>query len=568
MAEMEGETVRREALQVHIAPDLVRGNSSRDKDSPDSSRHLKLKQTPSASETMEIIMSTVPGTSSAGRQSKGNSQTELRSRRKPSVGADTDASNGSNDESGTSKFQKIHHLRNLGKGLLFASIVILLILLTIQLTRTKSFIDDALKASTEEELHLMGFRYKQKFISTTASIVALSSDPSINLFLSGNTSLISEVERLVQSESQYAKVSLVLLLDSNKTIVASSGGSRYGDVYDPLGMVSKIYSAGYVEDLTVDPLFVSAIISSSEFFSLNGTEMADGTWSLMARQSLSVSGQQVGLGQYCVLPLFNDQQKLLGSIVSLHLLTGNLDMVQELMEVFQDGYVGIFVKENGTVYSVAHALYQDQSELNLNWRIPSNEINSIANSILADSSADLVPKTTTYVTSEYGTMFLSALRTEGWQRLNNISSEHRSSTFLVRGTYSTVLDSDFYSLNAQILALSTGFVIFNVMAMFSAIQYFIDPLEKLVRYVKAGKMDKYGEILAKIMSRKRFVFVTGAYLLIATGFLIAIVPVSISAAAEITTQLTQYEEEFQGLLFSYSSKMHTLVSYFQISRHD
>jgi hypothetical protein len=508
-----------------------------------------LMQTPTPSETMEMIMNVVPNGTRGRSESRANvSQSE---------GRKSSGAGDSNDPAGsTEKYKKVAKLRLFAKGLLAVSVLILFILLTVQLVQLKTFMNNALKQVGEEELHLMGFRFREQLVSTSSSLRALSLQSSIKQVLQGNASFAQEVERMLQEESSVTSTSLVIVLDANRKIVLSSGGSNYGQVYDPEGMVTEVYSAGY----KTEPLFVSAAIQASEFFALNGTEFVDGTWSLIARQSMATTGQQVGLAQFVVLPLFSDTHQIIGSLLTLNLLNGNLDMIESLMDVFQSGFAGVYVKQNGTVYPISYAFYQDESELNFNYWFSSDEMNSIASAVLADSTADLVPSTTSFNTREYGYLYLSALRTEGWERDGQVSSSHRGQTILVRGTYSNQLDSDFTVLQGTVISLAVSFTVFHVLAMFSAIQHFVDPLDKLIQYVKKGKMDKYGELLPKIMSRKTFALRVGSFLLLAGAFLIAIIPMTTSSVTEVADKLTPAEKEFRGVLHSYSQKMRTLVS--------
>jgi hypothetical protein len=496
----------------------------------------QVQNTPSPSETMEMIMKLAP----TRHAEEGGTKIPVDS-------IDHSASG--------EKYQRVNRLRILAKVVLVVSIAILFTLSAIQLAQLWTFMTNALKTVTQEELHLMGFRFRDEMISSTASLQALSAQPSIKQLLQGNVSMAGEVETMLFQESRIARVSIVMLLDANKRIVLSSGGTQYGEEYDPLGTVSEVFSAGF----NTNPLYMSAAIQATEFNLLNGTEFVDKPWSLKARQSMTETGQQIGLAQYVVLPLFSEQEEIVGALLAINLLNGNMDMIEGLMEVFQGGYAGVFVQENGTVYEVAHALHDDHGELNLNWKIPSDEINAIASSLLADSTPDLVPNTRTYQTSEYGTLILSALRTEGWERDHEVSSSHRGQTFLVRGKFANALDSNYSSLQVSILALATAFTVFHVLAMFSAVHHVIDPLDKLLHFVKKGRKDKYGDILPRIMSRKLFAIRVGTFIVIASGFLIAIVPLTTNSINNIADQLTETQKEFRGLLHSYSQKMSTLV---------
>jgi hypothetical protein len=504
----------------------------------------RMMRTQSASETMEIVSASPDGLSPS--QARGRVPSGTRK-----------GSGGSSEASkSTEKLKRVNRIRLMARGLLTVSGIVLFILVTVQLTQIRSFMNKALHQKAEHELHLMGFRFREQLINAKTSLAALSVDSSISDYLLGNVTFKQEVDRMLADQSRYASVSVVMLLDKDKKILSSSGAALLGQVYDPRGIVSEVFSAGYI----TDPLYVSAAISATDFFSLNGTEFVDGEWSLMARQSLATTGQKVGLAQYVVLPLFSSQQEIIGALVTVNLLNGNLEMVQDLMSVFDDGFTGVYVVENGTVYPVAHAHYQDDHELNLHYNIPTDEITSIASAILAESTVDLTPQTRSYITSEYGTLFLSYLRTEGWERNGQISSTHRGQTVLVRGIYANQLDSDFTSLRGVIISVSVSFLVFYILAMFAAIHNFVNPLEKLVYYVSKGKLDRYQDILPKIMSRKRFALISGGVLLIASGFLVSIVPLSSASVSEVADKLTETKDEFQGLLYSYSSKMRTLVS--------
>jgi hypothetical protein len=358
---------------------------------------------------------------------------------------------------------------------------------------------------------------------------------------------------MISIQAENSSSSLLMIVDADKKIRLSSGGKRIGEEWDPEGIVSEV-----LEEPEEEELMLSTAISTAEFKSLGGIEYRDGSWALKARQSLSQTGHAYGLVQYVVVPIMNDS-RCLGVVLSMTLVDGSLSMIQELMDMYDGGFVGIYMKENGTVFPIAHALLLDS--VNLNWLIPQNKIEQVASSILADSTPDLEAQFTSHSSDEFANYLIASMRMPGWKRDEGTLSDHRSNVFVVRATSLSALDNE-YNVNVALsTGMMTGFIIFAAIGMFVAVRNFVDPLELLILHVKKGRIDKYEEILPRIMSKNRFVVEVGVFVLIATGFLIAQVCVNANKMQALVYALTDSEEQIKGAEFSYLSKVQRLVSY-------
>jgi hypothetical protein len=93
----------------------------------------------------------------------------------------------------------------------------------------------------------------------------------------------------------------------------------------------------------------------------------------------------------------------------------------------------------------------------------------------------------------------------------------------------------------------------------SLVRLFIDPLERLLIYIKMKEYTKYAEAVKRINVSKRYFLRVGTFVLISISFLIVLVLENTAAVQTAFTSQASTKSEVQLMSYAYQVKMNQMV---------
>eukprot|EP00475_Leptophrys_vorax_P025481 TRINITY_DN356_c0_g1_i1.p1 TRINITY_DN356_c0_g1~~TRINITY_DN356_c0_g1_i1.p1 ORF type:complete len:920 (-),score=244.10 TRINITY_DN356_c0_g1_i1:29-2722(-) len=450
------------------------------------------------------------------------------------------------------RMRKITKLRLYAFGLVFASLVVLAIMTGAQLQQFRVYLNLSLQQNAKDDLDSLAYLYEETLEIMEFEGKMLSVHPSIieTLSLAGSASAEAqnETQRLIEVCAENSLLSFVGVLAPNKTILYSSTGAMVGSTFDPNGIVSVV--ANSPED---GMLVCSASIVSDLVFGLGVPVVKDGDWSHRARQTLNDTYDKYGIGRFVVAPVMDSNDAFVGMVFIMEILNGNLKILEQSLTQLGDGFAGVYVKANGTVYSAMHVIYESSVVENFHWQIPSGDLNQIAGLALGTPRAEHHSQLYT-LNTEGQTYYVSTNRVIAVERGGEEQASNQSQVFIVRGCPQNKLDSTYRSQVYLTLFMMAGFIVFDVLALFVAVTGFVDPLEKLVHSVIKQRMDEYDELLTKIMSKRRFVLQVGVWMACAIVFKAVDIKLYMDSVVGVQLILSDATRQASSVTYSYMTK--------------
>eukprot|EP00475_Leptophrys_vorax_P037119 TRINITY_DN635_c0_g1_i4.p1 TRINITY_DN635_c0_g1~~TRINITY_DN635_c0_g1_i4.p1 ORF type:complete len:911 (-),score=230.86 TRINITY_DN635_c0_g1_i4:145-2877(-) len=500
-----------------------------------------------------------PSPTSTKQTSVGGESVNLRrkdsdatSNNKPASASSNGASSGSRTEDSLKRIKK---LRWLAYFLLFASLCVLGILTGIELSQFKKNLVQSLLVDANNDLHEILNRYEESLEIMEHEVPLLAAHTSvINALVNASyhQADVNETSNLLETCMDQSVLTFVAVLDANKMIVQSSSGALVGSIWDPHGFVSEV-----LESPDEGILVCSTSIDSQTYFSLNPGDVRQGEWSFKARQTLNDTGDAYAMARFVVAPI-TVSGSAAGVVLGVQILTGDLLILQQTLTELADGFAGIYFKANGTIYSAGRVMYTSAIRQNFNWKIPDYDMSQIANSVLGSPRDEFGSHLHT-VTVSGTTFYTASSRVIALERNGEEVEDRQSDVFIVRGYPADKFDSTYSNLVSSSLALVAGFVIFDVIAIVVAVRSFVDPLEKLVRELIRRRQGFFDQIIAKIMSRKKFFMSIGLFMAIALTFKAVDIGLYVNSVSTIQLALSNAERQANGLNYAYMSKSYQMV---------
>jgi hypothetical protein len=148
-------------------------------------------------------------------------------------------SDGTREESGTGSSQKIARIRRLAWLLLVISELVMVILISVQLGTFSKAMYQAAQDNAQSELKFIQFHYNDKLDGMARGFKVISQSNTITLLLEGNGSF-ADVQDLLIDEERNRKIGIINIVDTSKSIVASTNSTLIGVQWDPHGLVSMV----------------------------------------------------------------------------------------------------------------------------------------------------------------------------------------------------------------------------------------------------------------------------------------------------------------------------------------
>jgi hypothetical protein len=402
---------------------------------------------------------------------------------KTSSPKETEGSSGSNGKRG-----ELERIRLKAWLLLLVSEIVLGLLVIGQILSAWNFILETATANAKTELQFLELRYQDTFSRQILGIQAISMLQSIKDYLAGNKS--QETIQLFQEQATLRRLHFLTLLDSTGTIVLGAHANRTGEKWNP-AQILDLFQGQY----TADYVMKTAVITLPEVYSENPPILFDGTLSYQAKQLMQLKGTD-GLVQYIATPV-NDSSSTIGYIIA-----GDMTILENSVMLFGSGYGTVLLKaSNGSIVNAVE-MFSAKGLNNFEEHLSEEDKNDIVNKAFSDDQEHVE-----YMTLANIPYVLAFVRTPPTQiSASQFLSSQQSPGVLVIGY---PLEDD-YKVLQEVVSLTLGFsigaMVLDVARVVVSVRVFIDPLSRLVYYVKAKAHNKYKQLLGRIHKNFGFIY--------------------------------------------------------------
>jgi hypothetical protein len=287
----------------------------------------------------------------------------------------------------------------------------------------------------------------------------------------------------------------------------------------------------------------------------NASIIREGRWSSVSRLNMQDMDINVGLVRYTVTPVMLNS-KCIGAVVSGDVLNGKTYLLEDTVETLGTGFGAVYVKDEKSddYYSVIELLPSTGYVVKFIAEINMADIQTIGNSLFSKDWSDSEVFVHEFST-EYGTFTVAAMRGRSLSRGETSDETSPSSAIIIRGYSSEISDESFFRTLVVTLALAVGFLVTDVICTVIAIRTFVDPLEKLILYVKLRQYDKYGDLMEKIMKTNKFFYQVVGFVAVSITLLSMIVVHNKNEMGEIFNSLSSSGTQMNGMQFGFLFKM-------------
>jgi hypothetical protein len=198
------------------------------------------------------------------------------------------------------------------------------------------------------------------------------------------------------------------------------------------------------------------------------------------------------------------------------------------------------------------------SDYRFNVKLSASDIKALSRSVL-DSAWPNDGIAYKQITNSFGTYIVAAMRSPDAHWDNNGPSIH-SPAILIRGYPLADITQEISYVNAMTIALAAGFAVFDIFNTVISLRSFIDPLEKLVNFVKTKKYEKYDGLIKTIRNSKTFFARLALMSLVALSFLSGTVYVDYVSLKTNLYKLNSASIELSGVDYGFTRKVEHMVS--------
>eukprot|EP00475_Leptophrys_vorax_P022551 TRINITY_DN306_c0_g1_i3.p1 TRINITY_DN306_c0_g1~~TRINITY_DN306_c0_g1_i3.p1 ORF type:complete len:621 (+),score=153.39 TRINITY_DN306_c0_g1_i3:35-1897(+) len=389
--------------------------------------------------------------------------------------------------------------------LLLASVLILSILIIVHLLTFKTFLYETGPWNYDGSGYLSQHIALDIDLLLTgmAGVVGTTSiknfiDPQV-MDLSG----YDEFFPMLQATSESRFMEYLTIVKSDGTIAVNINKNRTGEYWDPAGVVSYVlghYHAGI-------QYLVHAPLTQDEYNAEEPQQFFVGGYSRSSGQDMKISGRN-GLVRWCATPILSTNssvQSPIGVLVAGYIMSGKTDILEDAFAVSGNGIAAIKIVDSTkrSVNSVVELLVStDQS---VYYSIGLSDSMQLS---MASSDADFA------ITGLDGKSY--RVRSS---KLGNVSDG--TVAVLIRGYPTAYVDTIFFESVIATLALIAGAFIFDILSTVIGVNLFIDPLQRLMIYVKLKHYELMDDVISKLQLLKRFVLRLVIFGAISMAFLAA-----------------------------------------------
>jgi hypothetical protein len=478
---------------------------------------------------------TCAGTTIAGGSSGG----------KNNGGSSGKKSGDASDSSGKGLFHgKIGRLRLKAYVLLFASVILLVILIVVQLVTFKSFLyktgpwnydgSGFLSQHMAEDIDLL-----QQGMAGVAGVTSLQRyiDPQIK-----DVTGYTEFFPMLVATSQSRFMEYLTIMNADKTIAVNINNNRTGEVWDPAGIVSYILNNYYPGIQVV----IHAPLTQEEYQKESPEDFYVGQYARNGQQNMKLTGEQ-GLIRWSGTPILSTNSSVtspIGVLIAGYIMSGKTDVLEDAFQVSGDGLAAIkFVNKSSNVLTSAVEMLKS-SDQSLYWSIGLDE--DLQKSFI-HASADVTVK----ATDGKSYRVRSA-------KLTNVSSEIE--VILIRGYPTQYIDETYSSSVVSTLALFAGALIFDILSTVVGVGLFVEPLQRLTIYIKLKHYELMDDVISKLSLVKLFIGRLVIFGLISLAFLISMLTINANTLKSAYSAQLAVRNEIRANRVSFAQKQVQMVS--------
>eukprot|EP00475_Leptophrys_vorax_P028826 TRINITY_DN4195_c0_g1_i2.p1 TRINITY_DN4195_c0_g1~~TRINITY_DN4195_c0_g1_i2.p1 ORF type:complete len:829 (-),score=198.70 TRINITY_DN4195_c0_g1_i2:737-3103(-) len=542
-APVDETTVTVKSMQME---DVVRKTS--EPSSPSSLRMTQSPRAPTGTLTLRQKGGASPTVSGAFRQDIVEESTTAR---RPGGGSGGSAPQKESSE----KRKTIDKLKRLTWLLLFASESILATLVGIQLLIIQAFLNDASLLTVTQQLQVLSFQFQSKIDLAGSNFATIATSNEVQSLLNSSTlsaanyvnysTAISRFKQTATLQMKMRNAEYLTLVDKNRQIVVGANANRTGEIFDPSGLVSKALAS-----CANSQIRATSFLSIEELVRENPPIRREGSLSYQANQHMFDTGND-GLIRYLVTTACDGQSSPLGALIYADVMSGKTLFLENSVGLYGNGFGKVVVlNPNGTIVPVVEVMYKQNFKNSYNLKISSSDLNTVVNQVMSSG-------TYSGVWNVLGDNYMiSAMRTQPIS-VNGVPS-NLTNAILIRGYPSDATSSIYSNIVIIDLSLMAGCMFFDVLGMLVSVRLFIDPLERLVYYIRMQEHSKYSATIHKINLNRRYFLNFVIFFAISLGFLIALVQLNYQAVqnAFITQASTKSEVELMN--YAYQVKMNQM----------
>jgi hypothetical protein len=451
----------------------------------------------------------------------------------------------SSDSSNKGMFHgKIGRLRLKAYVLLFASVILLIILIIVQLLTFKAFLyktgpwnydgSGFLSQHIAEDIDLL-----QQGMAGVAGVSSLQKfiDPQYK-DLTG----YSEFYPMLVATSQSRFMEYLTVVNADKTIAVNINNNRTGELWDPAGIVSYILS-NYYSGMQV---VVHAPLTQQEYVKESPEEFYVGQYSRNGRQSMKLSGG-LGLIRWCGTPIMSTNTSVttpIGVLVAGYILNGKTDIVEDAFQVSGDGLAAIkFLNKSSSSLTTVVELLKS-SDQSIYW---STGIDDNMQKSFTQSDADVT---------------INAIDGKSYRvrstKMANVSSD--IDVILIRGYPTQYVDQTYSTAVVTTLALFAGALIFDIMSTVVGVGLFIEPLQRLTIYIKLKHYELMDQVISSFSLIKLFVGRLVVFGLISLAFLSSMLAINANTLKNAYSNQLGVRNEIRANRVAFAQKQVQMVN--------
>ncbi len=207
---------------------------------------------------------------------------------------------------------------------------------------------------SQSELAVLSVNYEADLERTVFAFRSQADNPIMyTAFAQGfnlANDLRSQIRQTLRREVRLQGINLAMFLDRQGQVIVRTNQDRFGDVFDPGGMVSSLLSVAGAP--TANDNWESAI-RSIEWI----------TWEELATEGISVPELNPGeavLMRYVVVPVLppGERTQVVGAVLAGKVISGTETFIQQTQSAFEGGYSAVFGIDTDQTFFMATGLAQ------------------------------------------------------------------------------------------------------------------------------------------------------------------------------------------------------------------
>ncbi|MEL7501408.1 MAG: GAF domain-containing protein [Cyanobacteria bacterium J06554_6] len=211
------------------------------------------------------------------------------------------------------------------------------------------------------KINQMGFGFRGQ--SDNAAIVSAAQTAAAGFVPTERQ--VNAVIDILQNEIEARNIEYATLVGSDGTIIANANTDRRGEVFDPNGLVSKVFRSG-------EQIKVSTIVAWEELQKEN-PPLPNGV------------NDEDALIRYTVTPVYDEaDESLIGALVSGDIVNGKLPIVEETVSAYDSGYAAVYLKDLDGQWQLATSAGWDEGENSLETFEPLDDLTLLDEAVAAD----------------------------------------------------------------------------------------------------------------------------------------------------------------------------------------